>query len=374
MIYLDNSATTNQKPKEVLENVTWAMNNSANPSRSGHKAALAMSAKIFEAREVLCKIINFNAPNRIVFTKNGTESLNLAIFGTARKGGHVITTENEHNSTLRPLFNLKDRGIIELTILPCLNGNININDLKNAIQENTYLVAINHVSNVTGGVNPIEKIGDFLKDKNILFLVDGAQSIGHIDVDFTNYHIDLLAAPCHKGLYSPMGVGFLAVAPNIEISPILCGGTGSFSEDLAQPKDIPDGLEAGTIPAVSILGALGGATYVKKHYSSIKKTFSQFRYMLYNSHLPKSVKVYSVPNNCGIFTFAIDGISSAEIANILDEKYQICTRSGIMCAPLIHKRLNTQKGGLVRASFSSFNTLQECKIFLQAITEIANSL
>ena len=373
MIYLDNSATSHTKPKEVLENVTWAIQNSANPSRSGHKPALAISEKIFETREALCSLINFNRPNRIVFTKNGTESLNLAIFGTARHGGHVITTENEHNSTLRPLFMLKNQGIIELTVLPCINGSINFEDLKNAIQDNTYLVAINHVSNVTGGVNPIEKIGLFLKEKNILFLVDTAQSIGHIDVDFTRYHIDLLASPCHKGLYAPMGVGFLAIADGVEITPMLCGGTGSFSDNLNQPKDIPEGLEAGTLPAVAILGALGGVTYVKKHFHSIKKTFSQFKYILYNSKLPNKIKVYSQPNNCGIFTFAIDGLSSAEVANILDSKYEICTRSGIMCAPLIHKRLGTDKGGLVRASFSSFNTLEECKIFLRAICEISRS-
>lgn len=372
MIYLDNSATSGFKPLNVLKEVEFALQNPANPTRSGHKRALYMGEKAFQARELVSTLFNHNDPSRVIFTKNCTEALNLAIFGTLKVGGHVITTENEHNSILRPLYNLYQRKLIELTILPIYqDGKISLDDLKNSIRDNTYLVAVNHVSNVTGGINPIEQIGDLLKDSKIMFLVDNAQGAGYIDVDFENYHIDMMAMPAHKGLYGPMGLGFLLIGKDVELSPILMGGTGTYSENLAPSNVYPESFEAGTLPAVAICGAVGGLEYVRDHATEIKDKMRQFDDMLFSYEFPKNIKIYSFKNGVGIFTFSIKNLDSMEVSDILDDKYDIATRSGLMCAPLVHKRLGTLEKGLTRASFCSFNTKADCENFIKAIVEIS---
>lgn len=374
MIYLDNAATSHFKPKEVYENINWALTHSANPTRSGHNEAIKMAEKVYSVREMVASLYNAPDESRVIFTKNCTESLNLAIFGSFQEKSHVITTENEHNSTLRPLFHLKKKGLIDLTILPVyIDGSIRMSDLKKAMRKKTTMVCINHVSNVTGGENPIYEIGEFLESYDVTYIIDGAQSSGYIPVDFQKTKADFLALPAHKGLCSPMGLGFLIASEDARLRPLIFGGTGTFSNDIMQPKGFPDGFEAGTIPAVAICGAIGGVGYVQKNQNKIINQMKKFFDVLYSYKFPKNIRIFSVKNCCGIFSFLINDMPSSEISEILNERYDIATRSGITCAPLIHRRLGTSITGVTRASFSSFNTMNECDTFINAICEIAKN-
>lgn len=371
MIYLDNSSTTHFKPFSVkLATHQGVSSLSVNPSRSSHKPALNGAMKIYETRENLANYLG-TTPENVIFTSGCTMALNLAIRGTVKKGGHIITTIYEHNSVLRVLEALKSSDGISVTYLtPNKQGQIPPCEISKNIKPNTYMVIVNHRSNVTGATQNIEAIGKVCKKNNLIFLVDGAQSIGHTPIDMTKMNINLLTIAGHKGLYAPQGIGVLLIK-DTKVNPLIYGGTGTQSDKLSQPNDYPDGLESGTPNIVGILGLNAGLKFVITHEQKIaRKIASLTNYAIYNLNRIKNVTVYGEKNS-GVISIDIKGKDSSSISMALDENYGICTRSGLHCAPLVHKYLGTKSKGLTRISLSYYNKKSDIKKLINAINELA---
>jgi len=375
MIYLDNSATTFPKPKEVINAVAESFSKyGANPGRSGHSFSVKTAMKVAEIRTNICKFIGAETPENIVFTSNCTEALNLAILGTCQKGGHIICTANDHNSTLRPIFELKNKGLVEVSIAEPSKPNIlGLADIEKLVQPNTYLICCNHISNVDGTECDIDGIGKFCYEKCITFLVDGAQSVGHKKIDMTKQHIDMLAIAPHKGLYSPTGVGVLAFNSKTKIKPIKFGGTGTDSFSVNQPKSSPECYESGTLATPNIIGLGAGLKFTIENFNRISHKLDDLTtYLNYELSAIESVKVYTHPDNAnGVLAFNIGEMPSSEVADILDQKYGIMVRSGLHCAPLKHRQLNTVEQGAVRVSMSYFTTFDEILKLIKAVKKIA---
>ena len=372
MIYLDNSSTTHKKPLSVklalLKSITKY---SINPNRVGYKRAMEVSEHVFKCRELFASTLN-TTPENIIFTSGCTMALNMAIFGTAKKNGHIITTIFEHNSVLRTLEQLKAKENVSYTTLePNKNGTITISEISKNIKPNTYMVIINHTSNVTGTTQNIESIGKFCKKHNLLFLVDGAQSVGHEDIDMQKFNINMLSIAGHKGLYGPEGIGVLALN-NVQVTPLLYGGTGTYSEKLKQPLDTPDGLESGTHNIPGILGLYAGLKFVTKKKEKINNKIKLLtEILLKEMNKIKNVNVYGNTAKSGVVSFTVDNLDSSEVTNILDEEFNIATRSGLHCAPLVHKYYETTKNGMTRVSLSYFNSKRDILKFLEALKKIA---
>lgn len=368
MIYFDNAATGGFKVHAAVsaaESVIKFL--SANPGRSGHRLSTTGAKIVAECREVLAN--GFNAdPARVIFTKNCTEALNLAIFGLPLKG-KVITTAFEHNSVLRPLYALKRAGKIELEILPTDNV---LKFLRESDLSGVSAIITTAISNVTGKVLPVAEIGEIAKKNGIFYVVDGAQGGGHIPLSVKEQNISCLALAGHKGLGGIMGSGALILNDNVDISPLTFGGTGTdtFNEDM--PKDYPERLEAGTLNLPAVASLLEGARFAFKNISNFAGTLLAYTERLIKglNEIPK-VTVYSAPNPAGIVSFKIDGVESAAAADILNDEYDVAVRGGFHCAPLMHKALGTEKEGLVRASLSVHNSSGEIDYFIKAIKRIS---
>lgn len=374
MIYLDNSATTNHKPICVKMQVLKSMTKKycSNPHRSGNKLNNFLASIILETREKLAKFVNSESLENVIFTSGATEALNLAILGTAKTGGHVITTAYEHNATLRPLTELKNKGIIELTIIdPEQDGSLNFEKFKNAIKQNTYLITCIHTSNVTGYTNNLEKLGKLCKEKNILFLSDCAQSAGHEKIDMKKNNIDMLAIAGHKGFYALTGVGALVISEKARkiLKPIKFGGTGTHSDSTTQPKDFPEGYESGTCNTTGILSLNKGIDFINKNQEKINKKVSNLTKILLDELKQiEGLKFYPSNNvNSGIVSFNIKDYSSNDVSNYLNANYDICIRSGLHCAPLVHKHFKTLNTGMIRVSISYFNTQKDILTFVKAV-------
>ncbi len=328
-----------------------------------------------EVREKVREFLNAPKSQNIVFTSNCTEALNLAILGSVKKGGNVVTTINDHNSVLRPLHYLKNKGEITLNIAqPERDDILTKDDILKYIEPDTYLVCVNHVSNVDGMVADISAIGQLCEKRNIIFLVDGAQSCGHIQIDMQKSNIDMLAIAPHKGLYAAQGVGVLAFSDKIKLKPIKYGGTGTESFSPVQPENSPECYESGTIPTPNILGLGAGVDFVRNNFNNIILKIEDLTTFI-NFELRKidNVIVYTHPKNShGVIGFNILGMESECVGQILNDKFGICVRSGLHCAPLKHTFLNTLKSGIVRVSVSYFNTFSEVIALIKAIKKIAN--
>ena len=379
MIYLDNGATTFPKPQAVNDKLMDVINNYAvNPGRSGHAFALKMDREIYQTRCKLTEFLGGTNEMNTIFTFNCTDSLNIAIKGVCKKGMHVITTSMEHNSVLRPLNKLKNDGIIELTIIKANElGLVDANQIIEAIKENTGLVVTTHMSNMMGAIVDVKKIGKLIKEKNedIIYIVDGAQSLGVLEVDLEDMDIDILCFPGHKGLLGPMGTGGLYIREGIEVSTIKEGGTGSFSSDPNQPKIFPDALESGTPNGPGIIALGAGIDFIKeigrenihRHEMEIKDLFIE------ELGSTDKVKLYGPLDNRqgAVVALNIEGMDSSEVGYILNEDYQIFIRPGLHCAPLAHETLGTTSYGTVRFSFGYFNTKDEVLKAVKAVKEIA---
>ena len=374
MIYLDNSASTLIKPKEVIKATMEAVTKyTANPGRSGHKLSLKAGEKIFEVREKIAKFINAPKIENVIFTQSCTDALNMAVIGTAQKGGHIILCCNAHNSLARPIFELEKKGIVSVTVVNSENGDITAKDIEQHILPNTYLVAVNHISNVNGDMADIKAIGELCAKKCILFLVDCAQSAGHIKIDMQADNIDMLALAPHKALYALQGVGVFAFSVKASPKPIRFGGTGTESVNVYQPEEYPEALESGTLSTPNILSLGAGLNFVNNNFDSINKKIDDLAtYLLFELDKIEGVKVYTKPQNIhfGVIGFNIFGKDSAEVAEILSNNYNICVRGGLHCAGLKHKQLNTTNDGVVRISLSYFNTFSECEYFIKCIKKI----
>lgn len=372
MIYLDNAATGGFKPRAVTDAVdTVTKFLCANPGRSGHRLAISGAKILVDCRNVVGQL--FDSPvDNVIFTKNCTEALNVAIFGTLKVGGHVITTIFEHNSVLRPLYHLAKQELITLEVVSPTPDMPLEQVIENAILPNTYLVVCTSVSNVTGEVLDLDKIGEVCKRYNILFLVDGAQGAGHIPISLKKQNISMLAVAGHKGLYAPMGTGCLLFSENTHVSPLLFGGTGIETFSTSQPQTYPEKLEAGTLNLPGIAGLLEGATYVKNNLNYIgKQLLSITKDIIDELNDVKKVKCYSKPNPAGIVAFEFSNLTSSEATDLFNAEHDIALRGGFHCAPLMHKYLNTDSNGLVRASFAVQNSSRELSSFIRAVQILA---
>lgn len=373
MIYFDNAATGGFKPRAVTDAAESVIRYlSANPGRSAHRLAFTGAQTVFDCRQIVSKFFNA-CPERVIFTKNCTEALNTAIFGTINKGGHVITTTYEHNSVLRPLVTLQRKGLISLDIVCPTHDKTITKAIEEKVRPDTYLIATTALSNVTGETLPLKEIGAVAKKTNTLFLVDGAQGGGHIPIDMKEMNISLLALAGHKGLYGIMGSGLLILSDNAEVEPILYGGTGNESFNLSQPRCYPERLEAGTVNLPAIAALLEGVRFIKSNLKNFGNHLSTAtERLIKNLSIIPNVTVFSQKNHAGIVSFSVKNKASTEVADLLNEKYDVAVRGGYHCAPLMHKYLGTEKDGLVRASLAVQNSTREIDFFIRAIKEIAS--
>ncbi len=370
MIYFDNAATTLIKPECVLKANDYAARNlCANSGRGSHAASAKAASVVYQARKAVREYVG---ADDVIFTFNCTDSLNTVIFGTARRG-HVVTTMFEHNSVLRPLYELQKRGLIRFTAVePDRHGVIDPRDIERAIRPDTYLIAVNHVSNVTGVVAPVAQIGAIAARHGILYLLDGAQSVGYMDVDMHEIGCDYLCFSPHKGLHAMQGIGCLCIRGNAPLKPFKFGGTGTASNSMDQPVDIPEGFECGTLPVNAAYALIAAINYRKKNVRDVRRLAILGE--TFRSELSKiaGVRMYGKYNVMpSIACFNIDGIDAAAVGDILNEQYDTAVRCGLHCAPLCHKSLGTLTTGTVRASLSYHNTAEEAEFFIKAIAEIA---
>ncbi|MBR6779231.1 MAG: aminotransferase class V-fold PLP-dependent enzyme [Clostridia bacterium] len=369
MIYLDNAATSFYKPQIVQDTVKDSLNKyTANPGRSGHDLSYMVAEKVFETREKLKQFFNAKE-HEVIFTKNCTEALNMAILGFLRPGDHVITTCYEHNSVLRPLQFLKSNGV-EVTILDCDLDKV-AQLIEQEIKHNTKLIITTCVSNVTGDCCDIKSVGQICKKHKITYLVDGAQSSGHMQIDLQKCDVDMYAFAGHKGLLSITGVGGLLVKNDIKLSPIMFGGTGTDSINLVQPTEYPEGFESGTIATIPILSLSAGLDFLIKNFDKIQKKEEKLtKYCYFALKKLDFLKIYSKENAKNVITFNIKNINSSTVANMLNENFKICVRAGLHCAPLVHKKLGTQQTGSVRVSLDFMNTEKDIQALVNALVTI----
>ena len=373
MIYFDNAATSLYKPAHVKRAVMDAMEKyTANPGRSGHIKSMEVAEKIYDTREAVKEFFN-GSNHEVIFTKNCTEALNLAISGLLKSGDHVIASCYEHNSVLRVLEHLKSIGV-EVSIISSDLYEF-ADNLEREIKENTKMVICTMVSNVTGEYSNSEKIGEICKLYKLIYLADGAQASGHMLVDLKKSNIDMFAFAGHKGLLSITGAGGLMVKNGIELNPLMFGGTGTDSENLIQAKAIPEGYESGTIPSIPIISLGAGIEYINKNFLKIiEKEEDLSKYLYHSLKKLNFLTIYSKFDTKNVVSFNMKNIDSSYLADVLNEKYSICVRAGLHCAPLIHKKLKTTKTGAVRVSIDFNNEYLEIDKLVLALKTIYSSL
>ena len=376
MIYFDNAATTLRKPDSVVQAVAEAMCTLGNSGRSIHEGALGASRIIYDTRIALAELFHAENPERIAFTANSTEALNIAIKGILKPGDHVITTELEHNSVLRPLYEMEDRGVA-LTIIPAdRKGNIRYEDIEENIRPETKALITTHGSNLTGNLLDIGRIGEIARKYNILYIVDASQTAGVFPIDVQAMHIDFLCFTGHKALLGPQGTGGIYVRDGVVITPLLSGGSGVQTYLRSHPPQMPTALEAGTLNGHGIAGLRAALRYIKETgMDAIRKKEQELMWDFYEAVSKISgIKIYgdfSTKNRCPIVTLNVRNYDSGEVSDTLSAEYGIATRPGAHCAPLMHKALGTVEQGAVRFSFSHFNTLEEINIAVSALQELA---
>ena len=377
MIYFDNAATTLKKPKEVAEAVYNAINNFANASRGSYELSLNSERIILSARERLKNLFNADSPNCIAFTNNSTEALNIAIKGLIGKNDHIITTSFEHNSVLRPIYEMENIGT-EITIIKAdKNGNINYNEIENSIKENTKAIICAHASNVIGNILDISLIGKISKKYRLIFILDASQTAGCVPIDMKNNFIDVLCFTGHKGLMGPQGTGGLCVRKDLYIKPLKTGGSGVKSYSKTHPENMPTRLEAGTLNGHGIAGLNAALEFIENEtigkITNHERELSRYFYdSIKNIENIKFYGDYETDNRVSIVALNIGKIDSSKISDILSNDYNIATRPGAHCAPLMHKALGTVNQGIVRFSFSYFNTFEEIDKGIEAIKEISS--
>lgn len=376
MIYFDNAATTLQKPECVVHAVTQALTTFGNPGRGVHDPSLAASRAVYDARCAVARLLHAENPSRIALTANATESLNIAIKGTLHPGDHIITTALEHNSVLRPLYELEALGA-QLTILPADRlGRVRYEDFEAAIRENTRAIVCTHGSNLTGNLLDIGHIGAIARAHGLLFVVDAAQTAGIIPIDVQDMGIDILCFTGHKGLLGPQGTGGLYVREGVMVHSLLTGGSGVQSHSRTHPAQMPTALEAGTLNAHGLAGLNAGVRYLLANGIEAlrEKELELMRAFHEGVRGIPGVIVYgdfSQRNRCPIVSLNVRDEDSSQVSDVLFSRYRIATRSGAHCAPLMHDALGTGRQGAVRFSFSHANTLEEIKIAISALKEIA---
>ncbi len=379
-IYLDNAATSWPKPEAVYRAVDDYQRQLGSPAGRGSYAEAAQTERIIAScRKKIAELIGAGDPSRIIFTLNGTDSLNLALHGVLRPGDHVVTTVCEHNSVLRPLRFLAEHREVSTTYVPCdAEGFVDPDAIRAAIAPHTRMIALVHVSNVTGAIQPVEDVGKIAAQHGLTYLIDAAQSLGYEPIDVARLRCHLLAAPGHKGLLGPLGTGLLYVAPEIEdrLLPLRQGGTGTRSDEDIQPAGLPDRYESGNLNVPGIVGLEAGVSHVLSQ--GIEATRAQTRQLtsrlLAGLSSIGAVRVYGpgdAERRSGVASFNLSGYDPQELASLLDSNWQIQTRAGLHCAPRMHAALGTALGGTLRVSIGHFSTAEEIDALLAALAEIA---
>lgn len=378
MIYFNNAATTYPKPEKVYQEVdTFFRSEGVNPGRSQGVKTMNINRRIFNTREKFAQFFGIKDSSRFIFTSGATESLNLAIKGFLKVNDHVISTKLEHNSVIRPLNKLAQEGRITVTFIDFNEkGRVDLTDIKRNIQENTSLLVISHASNVLGSINNIAKIADFAAQNDIKVIVDAAQTAGVLDIDLSELKVDMLSVPGHKSLYGPPGIGGLYIAPGLNLDTLMEGGTGSNSLNTNQPEILPDKYESGTLNTLGIIGLGAGLDFIKE---TGREEIYQHEMKLVDTFLQglrdiKGVLVYgpkSLDKKVGVVSINLMNLSANKFAHLLQNEYNISVRGGLHCAPLLHKAMQTDEKGMVRFSFSYFNTLDEINQALSVIETIA---
>lgn len=363
MIYLDNAATSFPKPPQVIRAMTDALQNfGANPGRGGHQLALRAGKTVEKCREAAAAFLGVPSPERVIFTRNCTESLNIAITGMLHKGDEVICSHGEHNAVMRPLERFVNRGDITVKVLrPDERGLVPVDSLRRAITSRTGLVIICHASNVTGVIQPVRELGAICHERGVPFLVDAAQTAGVLDVTLDGLNADMIAMPGHKGLLGPHGTGLLALRDGIDPEPLILGGTGSASESVRQPELLPDRYESGTLNLPGIAGLLAGIEFVAKQREDIHRYENALNDRL-RRQLTQIPGLRILGNEAaprvGMTSVVPEGGDSAALADALDAT-GVAVRGGLHCAPAIHSFLGTMRSGAVRFAPGPYNTEQE---------------
>lgn len=360
MIYLDNAATSFPKPPSVIRAMTEALTEyGANPGRGGHQLALKAGRTVEKCRELAAEFFGAPSPERVIFTRNCTESLNLAIMGMLHKGDEVICSHGEHNAVMRPLERFVSRGDITVKLLrPDGQGLLSPDTLRRAITSRTSLVICCHASNVTGVIQPVAELGAVCRERGVPLLVDAAQTAGVLDVSLSRLNADMIAAPGHKGLMGPHGTGLLILREDMNPEPLILGGTGSASESVRQPELLPDRYESGTLNLPGIAGLAAGLEFVSRQREDIHRyeTGLNDRLRRQLDQIPGLTLLGSarIPR-VGITAIVPAGGDSAALADALDAT-GVAVRGGLHCAPAMHSYLGTMKSGAVRFSPGPFNT------------------
>ena len=381
-IYFDNTATSFPKPPQVIEAMNhYLLNIGANPGRSGHKSAVDAGQIVFNARKKLAKLFGVKNPMHVIFGFNATDALNLAIKGVLKQGDHVITSSMEHNSVIRPLNELKESGIITLSIVQAKeDGIVDVSEIAKAITDKTTTIVFNHVSNVNSCVQPIKEIGVLCKKHDLTLIVDGAQSAGVLPFNINESNIDLYAFTGHKSLFGSQGVGGLIIADDYDfkkIKPLKQGGTGSLSDKTVQPDFLPDCFESGTLNIAGIAGLSAGIDFIlekgiKNIYTHEKELVAYFVEKAY-ADVP-GFKAIGYSSYCiGVCAFLIKGTSVSGVAGLLSDNYGIMSRPGLHCAPLAHQTFDTYPAGTLRFGFNVFNTKEEIDVAVRALNEISTN-
>lgn len=377
-VYVDNAATTFPKPKEVsMAMCQYIEGVGGNVGRGTYESSYEAGRVLFETRELLCKMFNFDNPLNVVFTSNITESLNTLLKGYLKSGDHVLISSMEHNAVIRPLNSELMKGV-EVTKVQCrIDGTLDTSEFEKEIKDNTKLVVMTHASNVCGTIMPIKEVGEVCKKYNIPFVLDSAQGAGVLDIDFKKLNLSALAFTGHKGLLGPQGVGGFLINEELakNIRPLKEGGTGSFSEDEAQPDILPDKFECGTLNMPGIYGLNASLKYIENKGIN---TIREYEEELSKAFLSKILNIDGISlsgikeihGRTSVFSLNFNTMDNSEAAFILDREFGIMTRVGLHCAPLAHKTLGTFPCGSVRISFGQFNTLDDVDYVAESLFKI----
>lgn len=379
MIYLDNAATTRQKPQAVIDAVVRAMTTLGNAARGGHDSALEASRAVYETRCKAARLFGCPRADHVVFTANSTEALNIALNGLFSPGDHVITTDLEHNSVLRPLYRLEEAGVLDLSFVEAdRQGRVDYGQFAALIRPETRAIVCTHASNLTGQVLDLARLGRLTRERGLLLVVDASQTAGCLPIHMEEMGIDVLCFTGHKGLMGPQGTGGLCIRPGVEIRPFQVGGSGVQSYRREQPPEYPTRLEAGTRNGHGLLGLSAafdvieqvGVEAIHAHERALMDRFAAAVGAM------EGVTVYgdrSGPRT-GVVALNIRDQDSGTVADILSQDYGIATRPGAHCAPRMHQALGTRDQGAVRFSASWFTTEAEIDAAIRAVGELAEEL
>jgi cysteine desulfurase family protein len=376
-VYLDNGATSFPKAPGVAQSISdYILNVGTNVNRGAYTASYKAENTLYETRELVCQLFNFEKPENVIFTKNITESLNILIKGLLRNGDHVLVSSMEHNAVMRPLNAVGNK--IEYTKAKCNNlGELDIKDFEKSFKPNTRAVVMTHASNVCGTILDLEKVGKICKEKGVYFIIDSAQTAGFLDIDFNKLNADAIGFTGHKSLLGPQGIGGFVISNSLvdEMDTFIEGGTGSLSDTEVQPDYMPDKFESGTLNIPGIYGLNASLKYLlNEGLSSVRekelKLLDNFIQGIYNIENVEIIGKKNLERRTGILSLDFTNKDNGVISHQLSRDFGIMTRCGMHCAPSAHKTLGTFPRGTVRFGLSHFNTLEEIEYTLDSIYKI----